>query len=367
MTSQSVTPSETSKKKNDPPDTKAPAWLRSFWLRLLILAAIVAAFMSISNVNIGAVGQGLSYALVGVAVYMTFRILDFPDLSVDGSFPVGGAACAILIVSGVPAEIALLVAFAAGMLTGLVTALIHVFFKIEGLLASIIVITGAYTMTLRIMGGRSNVPLMGERTLLEPYQDPMRDWVVETFGRGMRRMSNNIVEILVFGVVVIAAIALLNWFMHTEIGLTIRASGHNSQMVRATGINPTWMIIIALMVSNGLAGIAGALTVQLLGFADVALGIGVIIRGLAAVMVGEVLLRPGSVGERLVASAVGMIIFEVSRAWVFSALDLPTSDIRLVSALVVLAALAAPNVGERWRTWRQRRERANEWNTPENS
>jgi putative ABC transport system permease protein len=133
-------------------------------------------------------------------------------------------------------------------------------------------------------------------------------------------------------------------------------------MVRALGINHHIMLILALMIANGLAGLAGALVVQQLGFADVSLGFGVIIRGLAAVMIGEVLLRPRSVGQHFIAAALGMVIFEVSRAWVFSALELPTSDIRMVCALVVLSTLAAPNIDKRWREWRTKRSRRQEAN-----
>jgi putative ABC transport system permease protein len=207
------------------------------------------------------------------------------------------------------------------------------------------------------MDARSNLPLIGERTMLTPYQRPVREWVVNTFGDEARRQSNNLVEIIVFLVVVGAVLLLLNWFMHTELGLTVRASGKNSQMVRAIGINHHLLIVLALMIANGLAGLAGSLAVQQLGFADVALGFGVIIRGLAAVMIGEVLLRPKSVGQHLIAAAAGMVIFEVLRAWVFSALELPTTDIRLVSAIVVLTALAAPHIAERWRDWQHKRQR----------
>lgn len=326
-----------------------------FGLRLFVLTLILAAFIIGFKINIGSLGQGLSYALVGVAVFMTFRVLHFPDLTVDGSFPIGGAICAALIVAGMQAEVTLLAAFAAGAVAGLITALITVWLRIEGLLASIIVITGAYTITLRTLDSRSNLALLGERTILTPYQIPLRTWLVDTFGEEMRRQSNNIVEIVVFTLVVILVLLLLNWFMHTELGLMIRAAGQNDQMVRALGINHHMMMIIALVVSNGMVGLAGALTVQLLGFADVSLGFGVIIRGLAAVMIGEVLLRPHSIGQQILAAAVGMLVFEISRAWVFAALDLPTTDIRLVSALVVLTALAVPKVTQRYREWRNKR------------
>ena len=327
---------------------------RGFLLRGAILIVVVAIFISIGNVNIGAIGQGLGYALAGVTVYLTFRVLGFVDLTVDGAFPIGGAVCAVLIVSGQSPEVAIVAAFVAGALTGLATALIDIIFRIEGLLASIIVITGAYTVTLHIMGGRSNVPLLGEETIISRLSKEWRARLIEQFGDSMRRQSTNLLEILLFAVIVIIVLALLYWFLRTEIGLAIRASGKNPQMVRATGLNHNLMIAIALMVANGLAGIAGSLVVQQFGFADVSLGFGLIVRGLAAVIIGEVLLRPRSVGQMLIAAVAGMLVFDISRAWIFSALDLPTTDIQFVSALVVLAALGTPRVYDRWKTYRQR-------------
>ncbi|MCE2472364.1 MAG: ABC transporter permease, partial [Anaerolineae bacterium] len=161
-------------------------------------------------------------------------------------------------------------------------------------------------------------------------------------------------EIMIFGVIVIIVLLILYWFLRTEIGLAVRATGKNSQMVRATGLNHYMMIAIGLMVANGLAAVAGSMVVQQFGFADVSLGFGLIIRGLAAVIIGEVLLRPRSVGQLLVAAVAGMLVFDISRAWIFSALDLPTTDIQFVSALVVLAALGAPRLYDRWKTYRQR-------------
>jgi len=329
----------------------------TFLVRLGVLAFFVGGLMSLSNVNIGAIGQGLALALVGVGVYISFRVLNFPDLSVDGSFPIGGAVAAALIAGGTPAEGTLPAALIAGALVGLTTALIHITFKIEGLLASIIVMTGAYTFTLRIMG-TSNIPLLNVRTILTPYEAPMREFVTATFGDALRRQANNLVEILIFGVVVAIVLVVLNAFMHTEIGLALRASGKNSQMVRAVGIHDRMMIILGLMLSNGLAALAGALTVQQLGFADVQMGVGIIVRGLAAVMIGEVLLRPKNIGQALWSAVFGMIIFEVARAWVFSALNLNATDVRLVSALVVLLALAVPNVLNRLRLWQRSRAHA---------
>lgn len=339
---------------NGPVEKRVRRLPNEYILRLIVVTLVVAAFMRFSGVNIGSVGQGLAYSLIGVSVFITFRILRFPDLTVDAAFPIGGAICAVLIINGTNPELTLLVAFLIGAVTGLITALITVFFRVEGLLSSIIVITGAYTITLRVMSARSNVPLLGEQTILTPYRPIVRSWLVDNFGDGMQRHANNLVEIIVFGVVVTVVLLLLNWFMRTELGLTIRASGKNSQMVRSIGFNHQIMIVLALMVSNGLAGLAGSLAVQQLGFADVSLGFGVIIKGLAAVMIGEVLLRPRTIGQQILSAALGMVIFDVSRAWVFAALQLPTTDIRLVSALVVLVALAAPNLSDRWQEWRKR-------------
>ncbi len=327
-----------------------------FTIRLLLLVVVVGAFMSISNVNISAIGQGLGYALVGVTVFLTYRILGFVDLTVDGAFPIGGAICAVLLYVGVSPEIAILAAFVAGALTGLATALIDIIFKIEGLLASIIVITAAYTVTLRIMLGRSNIPLLNIDTLVNRHSQEFRDWLVGQFGDSMRRQSNNLLEIILVGIVVILALGIVYWFLRTEIGLAIRATGKNEQMVRATGLNHNIMITLGLMVANGLAGLAGSLVVQQFGFADVSLGFGLIIRGLAAVIIGEVLLRPRSIGQMLIAAAIGMLVFDISRAWIFTALDLPPSDIQFVSAAVVLAALGLPRAYDRWKVFQRRHD-----------
>ena len=325
-----------------------------FALRGLVLAVVVAVIMSLGNVNIGAIGQGFGYALAGVCVFITYRILGFVDLTVDGAFPIGGAVCAIMIVGGASPELALLVAFIFGALTGLATALVDIIFKIEGLLASIIVITGAYTVTLRIMQGRSNIPLLGQETLISRHSRQFRSWLVEQFGPSMKRQSTNLLEIILFGIIVVVVLAILYWFLRSELGLAIRATGKNEQMVRATGLNHYVMIAIGLMVANGLAGLSGSLVVQQFGFADVSLGFGLIIRGLAAVIIGEVLLRPRSTGQLLVAAVAGMLVFDISRAWIFSALDLPTTDIQLVSAIVVLAALGTPRLYDRYKVYRQR-------------
>lgn len=310
--------------------------------------------MSLGNVTIGAVGQGLGYALAGVTVFLTFRVLGFVDLTVDGSFPLGGAICAVLIFAGVSPEVAMLAAFLLGMLAGLATALIDFIFKVEGLLASIIVVTGLYTVNLHVMQGRSNVPLLGKETLLSRFSGDFRVWVIEQFGAEFRRHSTNLLEIILFGVLVCVALGILYWFMRSEIGLAIRATGQNAQMVRAMGINHQLMIVIGLMVANGLAGLAGSLVVQQFGFADVRLGFGLIVRGLAAVMIGEVLLRPRGIGQMLIAAVAGMLAFDISRAWIFSALDLPPTDIQFVSALVVLAALGLPRLQDRWQVYRKR-------------
>lgn len=351
---------QTTTSAQDPPKSKSRSRFDFFVIRFLLVTTALLLIMAVSNVNIGSIGQGLAYALVGVSVYMTFRILNFPDLTVDGAFPVGGALCAAMIVAGGSAEVSLLAAFLAGSLAGLATGLITIYLKIDGLLSSIIVITGIYTVTLRVLSARSNVPLIGEDTILSPFVQPMRTWLTDIVGDQARRQANNLVEIAVFGIIVILVLLVLNWFMHTQVGLTIRATGKNSQMVRALGINHYVMLLLALMIANGLAGLSGALVVQQLGFADVSLGFGIIIRGLAAVMIGEVLLMPRSVGQHFVAAVLGMVIFEVSRAWVFAVLDLPTSDIRIVSALVVLGALAAPTLAKRWREAQQKSSRKQE-------
>jgi putative tryptophan/tyrosine transport system permease protein len=279
----------------------------------------------------GAIELGLIYGLVALGVYLSFRILNFPDLTADGSFPLGGALAATLIVQGVPPVLATAIAFAGGCLAGVCTALLNVQFKILNLLASILTMIALYSINLRIMG-KPNVSLLGESTILTPLQPLLKQvpiWGVP----------------LVMLAIVLGIKLLIDWFFHTEIGLAMRATGANPDMARAQGINTNQMILLGMGLSNGLIGLAGALFAQTNGFADVTMGVGTIVFGLAAVIVGETLLPGKTIARATIAALVGAILyrFVVAIALNTKILGLQSQDLNLITAVLVALALILPN------------------------
>jgi putative ABC transport system permease protein len=326
-------------------------WLR--WVLILFLVAFIGLLLAPSirqmsfNVWLGAIATGLGFAFVAIGVYITFRILDFPDLTIDGSFPMGAAIAAVLITAGLNPYLALPVAFAGGALAGVCTALIATRLKIHSLLASILVTTALISVNLRIMG-RSNIPLLNVETIFTPFAGAFRGVMTWLGGDVLARMSNNILAILLFSLIVLLAKIALDWFMRTEIGLAMRATGDNPQMIRALGVNTDRMIILGLALSNGLVGLAGAMVAQYQGFADVNMGIGLIIAGLAAVILGETLFRPQSVAAYTLAVVLGMIIYRIAIAAALTvriplpggeSFSIDAQDVKLATALLVLLAL----------------------------
>jgi putative tryptophan/tyrosine transport system permease protein len=272
----------------------------------------------------GATEQGLLYSLVGLGVYLSFRVLDFPDLTVDGSFPLGAAVTAVLISQGMPPAIATFAGALAGALAGTVTALLHVQLKILNLLASILVMIALYSINLRVMG-RPNLALLGEKTLFSSLTGP---WD----------------RTLLLGAIVIAIKFLLDRFLRTDLGLALRATGANPTMARAQGINTGAMIILGMALSNGLVGLAGGLFAQVAGFADAGLGVGTIVFGLAAVIVGETLGGRwiGATGSAIVGSLVYQTA--ITAALNSRPLGLQPQDLNLITAIIVTIALVLPNL-----------------------
>jgi putative tryptophan/tyrosine transport system permease protein len=272
----------------------------------------------------GATEQGLLYALVGLGVYLSFRVLDFPDLTVDGSFPLGAAVTAVLIVQGVPPVVATLAGALAGSIAGTLTALLHVKLRILNLLASILVMIALYSINLRVMG-RPNLALLGEKTLFSSLTGP---WD----------------RTLVLGAIVLGIKLLLDLFFRTELGLALRATGANPTMARAQGINTGAMIILGMALSNGLVGLAGGLFAQVAGFADAGLGVGTIVFGLAAVIVGETL------GGRWLGPTGSAILGSLAYQTAITAalnsrpLGLQPQDLNLITAIIVTIALVLPNL-----------------------
>jgi putative ABC transport system permease protein len=283
---------------------------------------------------LGAVEIGLIYRLVALGVYLSFRVLSFPDLTVDGSFPRGAAVVATAIAGGLGAWVGTALALAAGAAAGMVTALLNVRFKILHLLASILTMIALYSINLRIMG-RPNVALLGESTVLTPFE-----------GLGLPPLW---LRPLVLLVVVSSCAMLLVRFLASEVGLAMRATGVNPRMAEAQGIRVGAVTCVGMALSNGLAALAGALFAQANGFADVTLGTGTIVVGLAAVIIGETLLPWPTVLATVVGCVLGSVFYRIVVALALEAdfLGLEASDLNLVTAVLVGGALILP--GTRFR------------------
>ena len=280
---------------------------------------------------LGAIEIGLIFALVALGVYISFRLLRFPDLTVDGSSPLGGAVCAVMIVAGFNPWIATLGATLAGAAAGLVTGWLNVKLKIMDLLASILMMTALYSINLRVMNG-PNVPLIAEPTLFTQLQpDSMADYVLRP---------------LVLLVIVVLAKLLLDWFFATERGLAIRATGSNARMARAQGINTGAMVLLGMAISNALVGLAGALFVQTQGGADISMGIGTIVIGLAAVIVGESILPSRRIIWATLAVVLGAIVYRffIAAALNSDFIGLKAQDLNLITAVLVTLALVLPQL-----------------------
>jgi len=279
--------------------------------------------------------EGLAYGFVALGVYITFRVLSFPDLTVDGSFPMGGAVAATLIVAGVNPWLATLIAFISGMCAGLVTSLLNTKLRLNALLAGILMMVALYSINLAIMG-RSNVSVLREPTVLKQ--------TAQLFGI----VPNTNLTILFMVVFTIIILGILNWFLRTEIGLALRATGDNEQMVRGLGVNTDMTTILGVSLSNGLVALAGGLIAQKQGFADVGMGIGMIVMGLASVIIGERLFRPRGVTAILFAVVGGSFVYRLFLS-IALRLGLPPSNLKLVTALLVIIALAIPYIQKRIR------------------
>ena len=276
-----------------------------------------------------AVELGLIYAVVALGVYLTFRILDFPDLTVDGSFTTGAATAAVLITGGTPVPLAMLAAFVAGALAGLVTGLLHTKGRIDGLLAGILTMIALYSINLRIMG-KANIPLLGQDTLFTWLDD-----------LGLARNWGSIL-VLFLGVFVVKLI--LDWFLHTDLGLALQATGDNEEMIRSYGVSTDRMKILGLMISNGLVALGGSLLAMYQGFADISMGIGLILVGLASVIVGQAVFGQRTVFWATLAVIVGAVLYRLIIQFALNA-GLSPNDMKLISAALVVVALLLPRFG----------------------
>lgn len=281
--------------------------------------------MSFLSALPGAAAQGIIWGIMAIGVYITFRVLDIADLTVDGSFGTGGAVLVMCTISGMNIYLAMLLAFLAGCLAGLATGIFHTVFGIPEILAGILTQLALYSINLRILGGKANQTVSARNYKL-----------IVSLGE----INKSLIVGLVFSVVIIA---ILYWFFGTELGHSIRATGNNQAMARANGINTNINKIIGLVLSNGLVALAGALLSQYQGFADVNMGRGAIVIGLAAVIIGEVVLGKifKNFALRLFACVVGGIIYYIVIIIVLR-LGLNANDLKLFSALVVAMFLGVP-------------------------
>lgn len=284
----------------------------------------------------GAISQGMIWGIMAIGVYITFRILDVADLTVDGSLCTGGATCVILTINGVPMPVALLMSFVVGLLAGLATGVFHTKFGIPAILAGILTQLGLYSINLHIMGygtdngSKSNLPISVDKYNLLLSARYVRDMAVK-----------NPIFILIPFILII--IAILYWFFGTEVGASLRATGANQNMARAQGINTDFTKVMGLMLSNGLVALSGALLAQYQGFADVNMGRGAIVIGLAAVIIAEVVFSKvfRNFALKMVGCVLGAIIYYVVIQIVLR-MGLSTDDLKLLSALVVAFFLAIP-------------------------
>lgn len=291
---------------------------------------------SLLNSMPGAAAQGLAWGIMAIGVYITYKILDVADLTVDGSLGTGAAVCVLLTINGMPVWLAMLFAVLAGALAGLVTGLFHTVCGIPAILSGILTQLALYSINLRVMGwGTKN----GSQANLPVSIDKYGLLVTSRYVRSMA-LNNPLIPLVIF---VAAVIALLYWFFGTELGCSLRATGSNGNMARAQGINTNWCKVLGLMVSNALVALSGSLLAQYQGFSDVNMGRGAIVIGLAAVIIGEVLLGKVFINFalKLLSAVIGAIIYYVVIQFVLR-LGLQSEDLKLLTAVVVAIFLAVP-------------------------
>lgn len=293
---------------------------------------------------IGALTMGLILSLLALGVFISFRVFDFPDITADGSTTLGASIAAILLVNGVTPVLATLAGFAGGMVAGATTGILHTKFKINGLLAGILVMTALYSVNLHVMG-RSNLPLLSVTSLATNAEHIGTSVVgAQSLTVAGREVTTRDAAVLVLTCVIILLTgAALYAFFRTNLGTAMRATGNNAQMIRALGVDVGNMTILGLAVSNGLIGLAGALLAQYQGFADVQMGIGMVVWGLASVIIGEALVGSQQLGLVITGAVMGSVLFRLLIAIALRA-GLNPNDLKLITAVFVFVALILPNL-----------------------
>lgn len=282
----------------------------------------------------GGVSQGVLWGIMALGVYITFRVLDIADLTVDGSFALGGCVCAILIAGkGWNPVLALVAALAAGALAGAVTGFLHTVCEIPAILAGILTQLGSYSVCYRLMENKSNISLL--------QSDSIFTWLVDATG-----WKQSVASMILGILLIVVIIVLLYWFFGTEIGAAVRATGSNENMMRAQGVNTNSTKVLGLAVSNGLVGLSGGLVAQSQKYGDIQMGVGAIVIGLASIVIGEMILmllaRQCAFGTRLTAIIIGSVAYFVIRALVLRIEFVQPTDMKLISAVIVALALSIP-------------------------
>ncbi|WP_442599105.1 ABC transporter permease [Neobacillus sp. D3-1R] len=307
----------------------------------------------------GAFESGVIYAIMALGVYLSFRILDFPDLTVDGSFVTGASVTAILISQNVNPFAATLAALIAGFLAGSLTGLLHTKGKINPLLSGILMMIALYSINLRIMG-KSNIPLLSEETVFTWVSE---GWKAIGIDQGIQSILSSIglasfipktwAIVVIMSLLVFLLKLVIDWFLKTEIGLSIRATGDNETMIRSFAANTDFLKIIGLGLSNALVALSGALVAQYNGFSDVGMGIGMIVIGLASVIIGEAVFGAKTIVRATLAVVAGSILYRIIVTLALRVDFLETGDMKMITAFIVICALIIP------KTWKQWKERQN--------
>ncbi len=285
-----------------------------------------------SDLIISTVAQGLLWSVLAMGVFITFRTLNIADLSVEGSFPLGGAVAAVLLAEKYNPAMAIVVAGLAGMLAGAMSGLLHTKLKIPALMAGILTMIALYSVILRVMG-KANLSLLNTDTVFSSME--------------FLQLSPNMTTFVV-GLFIAVAIPLwMYWFFGTEIGMAVRATGNNPQMIRAMGVNTDDMFLLGLVLSNGLVAVSGAFVAQDNGFADVGMGAGTIVIGLASVIIGEVVFGARNFKNSLISVVLGSVLYRIVIAVVLY-LGMPPNDLKLFTAILVAIALSLPLVKAKW-------------------
>lgn len=273
----------------------------------------------------GSIELGIIYAIMALGVFLSFRTLNMPDMTVDGSFVTGAAISVVSSMSGHP-FLGLLLAFILGCASGCIAAFLHTKLKIQALLAGILAMLALYSINLKILGGRANIALLNKATVFSEFE---------------KLMSGDSSRLIFAIIMVILSLIALFFFLNTRLGFLVRATGDNDQMVRALGVNTDLTIFIGLAIANGFVALSGAMIAQYQSFVDVGMGVGMVVIGLASVIIGEVVFGTSSLLRRIIAVVLGSILYRLIIAIALE-LGMPATDLKLVSAVIVALAMSTP-------------------------